>query len=85
MVETAKMMNSGDIILSFDLYELDFGWGKLVWFYYCNLKVVNIISLCDTGAGGGIQAVVSLSAQEMAILESDPELLAIASINLSPL
>ncbi|KAL8127731.1 hypothetical protein AgCh_014598 [Apium graveolens] len=93
LVKIAEMMTSGEISFSLSItsmcnmgqYELDFGWGKPVWFYYCNLKTVNFISLCDTGAGGGIQAIVSLSKQEMAILETDPELLAFASVNPAPL
>ncbi|KAK1392165.1 Transferase, Chloramphenicol acetyltransferase-like domain protein [Heracleum sosnowskyi] len=93
LVKIAEIMTSGE--LSFSLlitsmcnmgqYELDFGWGKPVWFYYCNLNLVNFISLSDTGAGGGIQAIVSLSEQEMAIFENDPELLAFASVNPAPL
>lgn len=59
--------------------------GKPVWFYYCNLqKLVNFISLCDTGAGGGIQAIVSLSEEDMPIFENDEELLVFASVNPAP-
>lgn len=93
LVKIAEMMSSDQIsftlwitsMCNMGLYEHDFGWGKPVWFYYCNLKLVNFISLCDTGAGSGIEAVVSLSEQEMAIFENDPELLAFASVDPAPL
>ncbi|KAK1392166.1 Transferase, Chloramphenicol acetyltransferase-like domain protein [Heracleum sosnowskyi] len=89
LVKIAEMMTSGEISFSLwitsmcnmGLYQLDFGWGKPVWFYFCNLKLVNFISLCDAGAGGGIQAIVSLSEEEMTFFENDPELLAFASVN----
>ncbi|KAL1822323.1 hypothetical protein ACET3Z_009101 [Daucus carota] len=92
LLDVAKLMSCDEISFSLwitsmsnmGLYELDFGWGKPVWFYYCNLKLVNFISLCDIGAGG-IQAVVSLSEEEMAVFENDPELLAFASVNPAPL
>ncbi|KAL8155409.1 limonoid 7-O-acetyltransferse-like [Apium graveolens] len=67
------------------VYELDFGWGKPVWFYYGNVNVANFISLCETRVGGGVEAVVSLSKEEIAIIEKDPELLAFASLNPAPL
>ncbi|WOG90905.1 hypothetical protein DCAR_0310152 [Daucus carota subsp. sativus] len=92
LLNVAKLMSCDEISFSLwitsmcnmGLYELDFGWGKPVWFYYCNLKLVNFISLCDIGAGG-IQAVVSLSEEEMAVFENDPDLLAFASVNPAPL
>ncbi|XP_017238888.1 stemmadenine O-acetyltransferase [Daucus carota subsp. sativus] len=88
-VKIAEMITSEETSFSvwitsmcnMSLYELDFGWGKPAWFYFCNLYFTNFISLCDTGTGGGIEAVVSLREEEMAVFENDPELLAYASVN----
>nr|GEV30001.1 transferase, chloramphenicol acetyltransferase-like domain protein [Tanacetum cinerariifolium] len=80
---TSSMCNSG-------MYEADFGWGKPVWscFGYFNNDVPlywNAIMLLDTSTGDGIEAWVTLSQDEMAILEGDPDLLLYASVEPSPL
>ncbi|WOH14377.1 hypothetical protein DCAR_0933896 [Daucus carota subsp. sativus] len=67
------------------VYEHDFGEGKPTWFYYGNVNLVNFISLCETRVGGGLEAVVSLKKEEMAIFENDPELLAFTTLNPAPL
>ncbi|CAK9178332.1 unnamed protein product [Ilex paraguariensis] len=72
---------------NFGFYEADFGWGKPIWVssigsggaVYMNLTV-----LMDTKCGGGIEAWVTLDEQEMEILESNQELLALASVDPSP-
>ncbi|GJX94001.1 transferase, chloramphenicol acetyltransferase-like domain protein [Tanacetum coccineum] len=69
----SSMCNSG-------MCEADFGWGKPVWscFGYFNNDVPlywNAIMLLDTSTGDGIEAWVTLSQDEMAILEGDPDLL----------
>ena len=53
----------------------------------CNMGVceLNFISLCETRLGGGMEAVMSLSKEEMAIFENDPELLTFISLNPAPL
>ncbi|XP_068329611.1 acyltransferase Pun1-like [Pyrus communis] len=62
------------------LYEMDFGWGKPAW--VTSLSVLkNIILLVDTKEKDGIEAWVTLDEQEMAIFESDQELLAFCSVN----
>lgn len=43
------------------VYELDFGWGKPVWFYYDNVNVASFITLCETSVGGGAEPVDVLS------------------------
>ncbi|PWA69315.1 transferase, Chloramphenicol acetyltransferase-like domain protein [Artemisia annua] len=79
----SSMCNSG-------MYEADFGWGKPVWscFGYLNNDVplyTNAIMLLDTSTGDGIEAWVTLSQDEMATLEGDPDLLLYASVEPSPL
>ncbi|GJZ68267.1 transferase, chloramphenicol acetyltransferase-like domain protein [Tanacetum coccineum] len=79
----SSMCNSG-------MYEADFGWGTPVWtcFGYLNNDVplyANGIMLMDTSTGDGIEAWVTLSQDEMAILEGDPDLLLYASVEPSPL
>ncbi|KAL1802313.1 hypothetical protein ACET3Z_030960 [Daucus carota] len=67
------------------VYEHDFGEGKPIWLYYGNVNLVHFISLCETRVGGGLEAVVSLKKEEMAIFENDPELLAFTTLNPAPL
>nr|XP_043625405.1 stemmadenine O-acetyltransferase-like [Erigeron canadensis] len=80
---SSSMCNSG-------LYEADFGWGRPVWscFGYLNTDLAlytNAILLMDTSTGDGIEAWVTLSQDEMEILEHDPDLLLYASVEPSPL
>ncbi|KAL3838950.1 hypothetical protein ACJIZ3_023541 [Penstemon smallii] len=72
------------------MYEVDFGWGKRIWasvgYTDAHLPAVgNLLMLMDTKYGNGVEAWVTLSEQEMNILQNDPELLAFASFNPSPL
>lgn len=64
-------------LCSFPLYELDFGWGKpleiMVRFPDVN---DSCILLMDTPSRDGIEALVRLQKEEMAILEKDQSLLA---------
>ncbi|KAM2695483.1 hypothetical protein EV1_039973 [Malus domestica] len=62
------------------LYEIDFGWGKPAWVTSPGVRK-NLILLADTKQHDGIEAWVTLDEQEMAIFESDPELLAFGSVN----
>ncbi|KAL3810387.1 hypothetical protein ACJIZ3_000024 [Penstemon smallii] len=79
----SSMCNSG-------IYETTFGWGKLLWASVGNADadipiVCNLITLIDTKSGNGVEAWVTLSEQDMAFLEKDPELLAFASVDPCPL
>ncbi|CAG7862257.1 unnamed protein product [Brassica rapa] len=65
----------------FGLYEIDFGWGKPVWFAFPSVRQKNIVALVDTKEGGGIEAWVNLNEQEMKLFEEDRELLDFASVN----
>ncbi|KAK3025073.1 hypothetical protein RJ639_044877 [Escallonia herrerae] len=65
--------------------EVDFGWGKPSWYYFCNPGFKSFVFLMDTRSGDGIEALVSLSEPAMAIFERDPKLLVFASVDPSPL
>ncbi|GFZ13314.1 hypothetical protein Acr_23g0016990 [Actinidia rufa] len=70
------------------LYEADFGWGKPIWVSLGGVEdplVMNLIFLMDTRSGDGIEAWVILSEEEMAEFVRDPEFLAFASLDPSPL
>ncbi|CAH1417481.1 unnamed protein product [Lactuca virosa] len=71
------------------LYEADFGWGRPVWSCYGNSSntdalFTNAILLMDTRTGDGIEAWVTLSQEEMDIVERDPDLLLYASVERNP-
>ncbi|CAH1412487.1 unnamed protein product [Lactuca virosa] len=72
-------------LLNTGIYEMDFGWGKPIWFYHMNPGCSRIVSLNEVKKGGGVEAVVSLSSEEMEIFECDPEVLSYATVNPSPL
>ncbi|XP_015165876.1 acylsugar acyltransferase 3-like [Solanum tuberosum] len=60
-------------LIAFPLYKVDFGWGMGTgpfnkWFY-----------LLDNQSAGGVEVIVMLDEQDMAIFERDPELLEFAS------
>ncbi|KAF4351366.1 hypothetical protein F8388_022741 [Cannabis sativa] len=60
----------------FRYYELlDFGWGKPDWSSIAAWNFDKIIAFLDTSDGDGIEAYVSLNEKDMAIFESDKELL----------
>ncbi|KAJ0510226.1 putative vinorine synthase [Helianthus annuus] len=77
-IMASSMLNSG-------MYNLDFGWGKPVWFYIMNAGFDRFLALNETLKGGGVEAIVTLSLEEMEIFERDPELLSYATVNPSPL
>lgn len=61
-------------VCRFPLYEADFGWGKPSW-VSTNSKDMEFISLFDTKNGDGIEAWVSLTENDMAEFEKDPDIL----------
>ncbi|PQM43088.1 BAHD acyltransferase [Prunus yedoensis var. nudiflora] len=67
----------------FPFYKANFGWGKPSWMSMPAgaVEIKNIISLMDVRDGNGIQARLSLKAEDMAIVESNRELLTYASLN----
>ncbi|XP_048328519.2 BAHD acyltransferase At5g47980 [Ziziphus jujuba] len=63
----------------FELYDVaDFGWGKPIWI---SANDNNSFLLMDTKGGDGIEALVTLSEEEKALLEKDDELLTFATSN----
>lgn len=64
----------------FPMYQVDFGWGKPMWVSCANPVVKNTFVLMDAQKGDGIEALVILDEQEMAIFQCDEELLAFASL-----
>ncbi|PWA66422.1 transferase, Chloramphenicol acetyltransferase-like domain protein [Artemisia annua] len=77
-VVSSSLLNSG-------MYEMDFGWGKPIWFYNMNPGFNRVVYLNDTPKGGGVEATVTLSLEEMEIFERDSELLSYAIVDPSPL
>ncbi|XP_038691800.1 stemmadenine O-acetyltransferase-like [Tripterygium wilfordii] len=68
------------------MYNVDFGWGKPIWFPSIPTPVrVTVIGLYDARMGNGIEAWVTLEEEIMYAVEHDEELLSLASINPSPL
>ena len=69
-------------------YEVDFGWGKPIWVSSIGSSgsvLMNLVILVDTRLGDGIEAWVTLDQHEMAIMESNTELLKLAQVDPSPL
>ncbi len=69
----------------FPLYEADFGWGKPIWVTIASCVLKNTVVMMDTRSGDGIEVFVNLEEQDMAVFESDAELLGFASFNPSAL
>ncbi|XP_061994351.1 BAHD acyltransferase At5g47980-like [Rosa rugosa] len=65
----------------FGFYEANFGWGKPSWVTFPGLKIKNTIVLIDTKDGEGMEAFLSLKEEDMAVIETNKELLAYASLN----
>ncbi|KAI9095056.1 hypothetical protein K1719_026520 [Acacia pycnantha] len=65
----------------FGFYEVDFGWGRPKWVSIPLLETKNSVVLMDTSDGKGIEALVALSEQDMALMESNTEFIEFASIN----
>ncbi|CAL8150447.1 unnamed protein product [Prunus armeniaca] len=66
----------------FPFYEADFGWGKPSWMSNpSTVEIKNMISLVDVSDGIGIEVRLTLKDEDMAIIESNQEMLAYASLN----
>ena len=65
----------------FEFYEADFGWGRPKWVSIPSMKLKNSIYLMDMSDGKGIEAWVTLSREDMALVETNNELLEFASLN----
>ncbi|XP_028096585.1 salutaridinol 7-O-acetyltransferase-like [Camellia sinensis] len=69
----------------FGLYELNFGWGKPTYTTVVLFGAPIGIGLLDTRDGDGIEVWMTLLKEDMAVFESDQELLAFALPNPSAL
>ena len=67
--------------LWFEWYGADFGWGLPFWVSLCAFAVKNVIVLLDARDGQGIEAWVTLTADDAALMESNEELRKFASLN----
>ncbi|XP_071718287.1 limonoid 7-O-acetyltransferse-like [Rutidosis leptorrhynchoides] len=88
MASDTKKKNDSLLVTSVlrnGVYEIDFGWGKPIWYYLMTPSVPGIASLNDTIKGGGVEAVITLSSQEMEIFERDSEIMSYATLDPSPL
>ncbi|KAJ0094105.1 hypothetical protein Patl1_16846 [Pistacia atlantica] len=63
------------------VYQVDFVWGRPEWVTTTNNGMKNSILLMDTRDGLGIEALVTLEQQDMAVFERDDELLSFAIVN----
>ncbi|XP_038696942.1 stemmadenine O-acetyltransferase-like [Tripterygium wilfordii] len=63
------------------MYEADFGWGKPIWASVTSLLIPNMTFIRDTRDGDGIEALVWLGEEEMAMFERNKELLAFATLD----
>ncbi|KAH9751456.1 hypothetical protein WN944_006341 [Citrus x changshan-huyou] len=68
--------------VNFPFYELaDFGWGKPVHVTISNYVISNLFVLMDTNDRKGIEVLVFLSPEDLALFERDQELLSFATVN----
>ncbi|KAK9927319.1 hypothetical protein M0R45_024507 [Rubus argutus] len=66
----------------FQYYGADFGWGKPSWICVPGAsQFKNMIVFMDTRDGDGLEARLTLNEEDMALMESNEELLAYASLN----
>ncbi|KAJ8747120.1 hypothetical protein K2173_008919 [Erythroxylum novogranatense] len=63
----------------FPIYEIDFGWGKPEWVSSTRCSFGNFVGFFDTKVGGGIEAWITLTKEEMTKFEADGELIAFSS------
>lgn len=61
--------------------QMNFGWGKPIWVGTSSSKMKNTFHLLDSLKPGGIEALVTLEEEKMAIFEKDEELLKYAVLN----
>ncbi|CAL0324904.1 unnamed protein product [Lupinus luteus] len=65
----------------YPMYEADFGWGKPIWVTTSDCPMKNTVVLMDTRDGNGIETLVNLEENDMAMFECDVELLQYASLS----
>ena len=55
----------------FPVYEADYGWGKPVWFSTTTLPYKNVVILMSTQCGEGIEALINVVEEDMAMIERE--------------
>ncbi|XP_061365005.1 stemmadenine O-acetyltransferase-like [Gastrolobium bilobum] len=65
----------------FDLYNVDFGWGKPTWVCTIGLPIQNVVIFLATKNGDGIEAWITLTEHDMVEFERNPQLLEFASFD----
>ncbi|KAJ1408825.1 Transferase [Sesbania bispinosa] len=60
----------------FPVYDADFGWGKPIWVGPPGWKVKNVVIFKDTKSGGGIEAYITMTEEDMVRFQNDKDLLA---------
>lgn len=65
--------------ITFDFYQMDFGWGKPTYVRTIGLPIKNVTILMATKFGNGIEAWVTLTTRDMVQFEHNSELLEFAS------
>ncbi|PWA56673.1 acylsugar acyltransferase 3 [Artemisia annua] len=73
IIDTAYFCTS---ICRYPLYDVDFGWGKPLKATIAGNMMTDSFILMDTPNQDGIEALVCIQNQDMAIIQTDPELLA---------
>lgn len=66
-------------LTSYPIYKVDFGWGRPIRVSIGTGPLKNWFYLLDNQTGGGVEVIVMLDEQDLAIFERDPELLEFAS------
>lgn len=86
-MKMAQMVYSGEVEMlsftswcNFALYQADFGWGKPMWVCSPGRPYKNVVLLVNTSDGEGVEAWVNLEENDMAIFETDSQLLSFASL-----
>ncbi|XP_022948443.1 deacetylvindoline O-acetyltransferase-like [Cucurbita moschata] len=64
----------------FPLYDADFGWGKPMWITVPDFDSKNLIMLMDARDGKGVEAIVRLEEEEMAVFQQNQELLSFCDL-----
>ncbi|KAK7280912.1 hypothetical protein RIF29_08485 [Crotalaria pallida] len=63
-------------LCKFPLYDADFGWGEPTWVGSPTLPFKNLVVFVDNKHGGGIEAYIHMTMEDMAKFEADEELVA---------
>ncbi|ESR41183.1 HXXXD-type acyl-transferase family protein [Citrus sinensis] len=68
-------------VVGLPCYEVDFGWGKPVWFSVGPLLLIDLAILTSTSDGEGIEALMVMFKEDMDKFEQEPSIMAYASSN----